>query len=147
MTGGPVAARTFVDANVLVYAYDRQEPVKGAMARAVVRSLWESKAGALSTQVLQEFYVTVTRKIPRTIAKSDAIRLVSQYGTWHVHEIQVRDIRDASDLESREQISFWDALICVAASRSGAKRLLSEDLQAGNRYLGVTVENPFDTAS
>lgn len=134
---------TFVDTNVLAYAHDRSEQRKQPVAAALLESLWESREGALSTQVLQEFYVVVTRKFDPPMSRRSAREIVAAYGEWHLVQVDVPLIVAASVLEERHRLSFWDALIIEAARRAGADRLLSEDLQAGRRIVGVRIENPF----
>jgi predicted nucleic acid-binding protein len=97
----------------------------------------------VSTQVLQEFYVTVTRKVPKPLAKRAARAVVDTYRAWPVHRPEVDDVIAASELEERHQLSFWDALIIVSAQRSGARTLLSEDLQDGRRIGELIIVNPF----
>jgi predicted nucleic acid-binding protein len=134
--------KVFVDTNVLVYAYDRDSHQKQKTAEKLLRSLWPDRAGALSPQVLQEFYVTVTRKIRFPLGKDDARRLVNLYVPWSV-EASVADIRTAFQIEDEGRISFWDALIVASAVRAGAGRLVTEDLRAGRIIAGVRIENPF----
>ena len=135
--------RTFLDTNVLVYAYDTDAGAKHERARTLLIDLWESESGVVSTQVLQEFYVTVTRKLPKPLAKGKAREVVATYESWPVHRPGIEDIVAASELEERHRLAFWDALILVSAKRSGADRLLSEDLQSGGRLAGVAITNPF----
>lgn len=97
----------------------------------------------LSVQVLQEFYVTVTRKLPEPLERATARRIISRYSTWQVYAPGTMDIVRAAELEEEHQLSFWDALIIVAASHVGANRLLSEDFQIGRRIEGLSIENPF----
>jgi predicted nucleic acid-binding protein len=135
---------TFVDTNVLVYAHDLDsDQRKHDEARAALEDLWTAGTGALSTQVLQEFYVTVTRKLARPLARPDAREVVATYTAWPVQRIDAEDVLAASELEDEHALSFWDALILVAASRSGATRVLTEDLQPGQEIRGVRIETPF----
>jgi len=133
----------FVDTNVLVYAYDADAGQKHEAAQARLAALWEDESGVISSQVLQEFYVTVTRKLPTPVRRQTARDVVATYGAWPVHRPDADDIVSASRLEERHQLSFWDALIVVSALRSGAKQLLTEDLQDGQRFEGLLVVNPF----
>ena len=139
MTGEP----TFVDTNVLVYAYDADAGAKHQSARSHLEALWQNESGLISTQVLQEFYVTVTRKLSRPLPRRTARAVIATYGAWPVHRPDVDDIVAASDLEERHQLSFWDALIIVSARRSRAQALLTEDLQDGQRFDGLQVVSPF----
>jgi predicted nucleic acid-binding protein len=137
---------TFVDTNILLYAHDRDAGEKRDTASEWLERLWGSRAGALSTQVLQEFYVNATRKLPRPLSAPRARAVIVRYATWHVHRIEPDDIVAASELEKRHRQSFWDALIVVSAARVGAARLLSEDLQHGRRIAGVEIVDPFRSA-
>jgi predicted nucleic acid-binding protein len=137
------ADRAFVDTNVLIYAHDRSAGQKREAARTLLADLWASRAGVLSTQVLQEFYLNVTRKLPQPLPPARARDVVGRYSAWPVHRIEPVDILRASELADREPISFWDALIVVAASRLGATRLVTEDLQPGRSIAGVRIESPF----
>ena len=135
--------RTFVDTNIVLYAYDQREPEKSAIAREILSDLWRTREGLLSTQVLQELYVNLTRKLRVVVPRSKARALVGRYGRWPVYAITTGDILEAAELEQRDSLSFWDALIIVAAARSGAERIISEDLQHGRTIAGVRIENPF----
>lgn len=143
MTGEP----TFVDTNVLVYAYDADAGPKHRSARSKVQALWQNESGLMSTQVLQEFYVSVTRKLSRPLPRRTAREVVATYRAWPVHRPDVDDIAAASELEERRQLSFWDALIIVSARRSGARSLLTEDLQDGQWFDGLEVVSPFRHSS
>ncbi len=134
---------TFVDTNVLVYAYDIDAGEKHDIAKARLQDLWEQRSGLLSSQVLQEFYVTVTRKLAEPLPRQTAREVISAFTAWPVHRPDLDDIVAASQVEERRRLSFWDALIVVSARRSGAKELLTEDLQDGQRLDGVVVVNPF----
>ena len=134
---------SFVDTNVLVYAHDSSQGSRHQIAAELLAGLWRAHTGALSIQVLQEFYVVATRRFNPPMTKREARALVAMYGVWHVVEPDAALILSASLLEERHRLSFWDALIIEAAARSGAVRLLTEDLQAGRRLSGVLVENPF----
>ncbi|MDP9122550.1 MAG: PIN domain-containing protein [Acidobacteriota bacterium] len=134
---------TFVDTNILVYAEDRDAGDKHVLARDLVADLWHSEQGVLSVQVLQEFFVTVTRKMPRPLSPSKARAIVEQYLTWKVVEntgdLLLAAILRASDLK----ISFWDALILEAAHAQRCDRLWTEDLNHGQRIGDLIVVNPF----
>ncbi len=134
---------TFVDTSVLVYAHDTSSPAKNHVARQLVEDLWESRAGVVSTQVLQEFYVNVRRKVERPLPVAEARRLVADYLRWEVVANNGDAILEAIELEERFRLSFWDAMIVRAALTAGAETLLSEDLSHGQTYGGVRVVNPF----
>jgi predicted nucleic acid-binding protein len=133
----------FVDTNILVYAHDRSAGDKHVRAGDLLRDLWHSGAGCLSIQVLQEFYVNVTQKVPKPLAPAVASRLVADLGVWRVHRPGVEDILDAIRLQQRYQLSFWDAMIVASAVQLRCQSIWSEDLNPGQEYGGVHVVNPF----
>jgi predicted nucleic acid-binding protein len=137
----------FVDTNVLVYAHDASETLRQPIAQSVLAELWRTRSGALSTQVLQEFYVVVTRKFDPPLSRREARDLVDAYGQWRLVQVDVPLVLAASQLEERHTLSFWDALIVEAARRSGARTLLTEDLQTARRLAGVVIDNPFATTN
>jgi predicted nucleic acid-binding protein len=104
--------------------------------------LYRNSLGGLSLQVLQEFYANVTRKISTPLPKDSARLVVSSYGIWCT-ETGLREITAAFRIEDESRISFWDALIVSTAVKSGATRILSEDLNPGQRVAGIPIENPF----
>ena len=138
-----MSASVFIDTNVLIYAHDTDAGRKHEAAAAILRELWETRTGRLSTQVLQEFYVNVTRKIPKPLGRRQARDVIAGYAVWEVAGLSARDVVDASEVEERHKLSFWDALIIVAARKAGAATLLSEDMNHGQRIEGVRIENPF----
>ncbi|HEV2397887.1 MAG TPA: PIN domain-containing protein [Candidatus Sulfotelmatobacter sp.] len=137
--------KTFVDTNVLIYAHDMDAKEKHERAKTALQELWSARTGMLSMQVLQEFYVNVTRKISRPISKESARLVVGTYATWCV-DTSPAEISSAFRIEDEAHIGFWDALIVASAIKSGASRILSEDLNAGQVISGVRVENPFAAA-
>ena len=136
--------RAFVDTNILIYAHDRGAGAKQERARGALTELWDQRAGVLSTQVLQEFYINVRRKAANPISRSEARRTLEDYLSWTVVINDGDSILRALDLERRYTLSFWDALIVQAAQQSGAERLLSEDFQHGRRFGDVMIVNPFE---
>jgi predicted nucleic acid-binding protein len=135
--------KTFIDSNVLVYGHDVDAGEKREIAKNVLRDLWADRTGVLSAQVLQEFYVNVTRKIRTPLPKAEARKVVETYGVWCLEATAVEDILTASKTEEEANISFWDALIITMAAKTGATRLLSEDPNPEQLIAGVTVVNPF----
>jgi len=134
--------RVFVDTNILVYAHDLSAQDRHTRAATIVESLWETETGVISTQVLQEFYVTVTRKIKNPLTPTEAREIIRNYLAWPVQindpEMTIR----ASEIEEKNSLSFWDALIVAAALRLQAKKIITEDLNHGQIIEGVLVENP-----
>ena len=133
----------FVDTNVLVYARDASEPEKQQRAQAWMAALWESRAGRTSVQVLNEFYVTVTRKLSPAMPVADARADVLDLGEWNPTVLTDALVRQAWAVEDRYGLSYWDSLIVAAAQLEGCRHLLTEDLQGGMRLDGITVVNPF----
>jgi predicted nucleic acid-binding protein len=113
----------------------------------VLAELWRNRLGALSTQVLEEFYVVASRKFDPPMPRRQARDLVEAYSNWRLIQIDVPLVLAASQLEERHTLSFWDALVLEAARRAGATRLISEDLQVGRRLGGVLIDNPFASTS
>jgi len=138
------AGKTFVDTNIIVYAYDITAGEKHSAAKRLLSGLWRSGRGLVSTQVLQEIYVTVTAKIPRPLEPRPAAELIEDMLTWDVVVNDGDTILRAISLVCREKIQFWDALIVAAAARGGAERLVSEDLSSGRTIAGVRIVNPFE---
>ena len=134
--------KTFVDTNVLIYAHDVDAKAKREVAKNALRELWNHRTGVLSVQVLQEFYVNVTRKIASPLPKEAARLVVNTYSTWCV-ETTAAEIAAAFRIEDESQIGFWDALIVASAAKAGATRLLTEDMNSQQLIAGVRVENPF----
>ncbi len=135
--------KTFVDTNVLIYAHDNDAGAKHRIAAALLRELWSSRTGVLSVQVLQEFYVNVTRKIPKPLSRAMARDLLAHYAVWNIQTADAPLLARASEIEEKHRLSFWDALIVAAAKEAGAQRILSEDMGNGQRIAGVRIENPF----
>ena len=134
--------KTFVDTNVLIYAHDIDAKAKHDVAKSVLRELWAHRTGVLSMQVLQEFYVNVTRKIASPLPKDVARLVVNSYSIWCM-ETTPAEIAAVFRIEDESRIGFWDALIIASAAKSGTTRILSEDLNAQQVIAGVRVENPF----
>jgi predicted nucleic acid-binding protein len=135
--------KTFVDTNILVYAHNKDAGRKHEIARNVISELWESRLGLLSTQVLQEFYLTLTRKIPLPLDRPTTRRILRNYFSWDVVLNDPPVILQASEIEETYKISFWDALIVSAAFSKNAATILTEDLNHGQVIEGIEINNPF----
>lgn len=140
-----MSAKTFIDTNVLVYAHDADAGRKHQVAKGIVRSLSQQRSGVLSMQVLQEFYVNVTRKTASPLSKSEARAIIEDFTHWCV-VTSPSDIRQAFLIEDGAMISFWDALMVAAAVKAGATRIVTEDLNHGQTIAGIPIENPFIAA-
>ena len=132
----------FVDSNILIYAHDRDAGPRRERARELCEKLWQERSGCVSVQVLQEFYVTVTRKVRAPVANAQARELVRAYSSWVVSPTTPETVLRATELSEAAEIGFWDALIVAAAEQSGADTLYSEDLNDGQVIAGVRVVNP-----
>src|ERR1700691_4189740 len=120
-----MSAKTFVDTNVLVYAHDNKEGHKQEAAKRILRGLAQQRSGAVSMQVLQEFYSTATRKLKTSLSRKYARETVDDLAIWCV-EASLEAIRQACRIEDEAKIGFRDAMIVVAAIKSGATRNLTE---------------------
>jgi predicted nucleic acid-binding protein len=137
------AAREFVDANVLVYAFDPSAKPKQAAAARLLERLWASGTGCLSVQVLQEFFVTVTRKVARPLSSDEAADRVREFATWKVFAPAAADVVAAIALHKHAQINFWDAMVVQAAAELGCDVLWTEDLSDKQVLRGVRIRDPF----
>ncbi len=135
--------RIFVDTNILIYAHDLDAGPKHDAAVILIEGLWEKEAGVVSTQVLQEFYVNVTRKILKPLPPAKARSILENYLAWRVEINGPHAVLLASEIEERYHLSFWDSLIVAAARNAKADRILTEDLKHGERIEGILIENPF----
>jgi predicted nucleic acid-binding protein len=134
----------FVDTNVFVYSRDATEPEKRELATAWLGDLWEMRQGRTSFQVLNEYYVTVTRKLEQSLPLSQARADVQDLLTWDPVSLSESLLNDAWSLEDRFGFSWWDSLIVAAARASGSEYLLTEDLQHGQRVDALEIVSPFE---
>jgi predicted nucleic acid-binding protein len=136
--------RIFVDTNVLVYAYDRSEPQKQRQALEVLDRLAVSRVGVISTQVLAEFFVVVTRKIETPLSVSEAyVRVKNHLQAWTVLDLTGMIVLEAARGVREHQFSFWDAQIWAAARLNQIPVVFSEDFNVGAVTEGVHFVNPF----
>jgi predicted nucleic acid-binding protein len=134
-------APVFVDTNVLIYALDDADRQKQAAAREWRAELWKRRQGRISFQVLQEFYVKVTRKWPKV--RREAQSEVRDLMAWRPVSVDGLILEHAWKIQDRYQLSFWDALIVAAAKSASCSYLLTEDLQSGQDFECLLVVNPF----
>jgi predicted nucleic acid-binding protein len=135
----------FVDANVLVYTFDPRHPAKHQRATAWRDLLWRTGAGRTSTQALSETYV-VLRRLRREVPAEVLWERVADYFAWNPQPVDADLMRRARGIEQRWKISWWDAAIVAAAQLQGCELLLTEDLQDGMAFGGLTVRSPFTLA-
>jgi predicted nucleic acid-binding protein len=140
-----MSARSFFDSNVLVYTDDKASLAKRRRALDLVAEHRRAGTGVVSLQVLQEYFVAVTRKLH--VDARIARRKVELLAEFDVAVPEVADILAAIDLHRLHGFSFWDALIVRSAKQVGCSILFSEDLQAGREFNGLRVVNPFSRRS
>ncbi len=133
--------KVFLDTNVLAYACDADQPAKRDRARALLKEVSRDTPPCVSTQVMQEFFVTVTRKMG--VAPLQAKRIILSFRHMETVLVDMEDINRAIDGSVIWQISFWDALILASARKAHCAVLYSEDLSDGQVYDTVRVVNPF----
>jgi predicted nucleic acid-binding protein len=131
----------FVDTNILIYAHDGGAGTKHTKSVAMLDRLFEEGSGALSIQVLTEFYAAATRKL--NMKPEEAEEIIRDLEGWTLHRPSFADLLSASGLHRRYKISWWDALIVNSATELGCSVLWSEDLADGQKYGSLIVRNPF----
>ena len=136
----------FFDSNILIYVFDRSAPHKREIARGLLKDHAADGDILLSTQVLQEFYVTVTRKLKPPLDLDEAAHAIAGFADLPTVQIDNMLIQAAIRRSQASQLSFWDGLIVQAALAGGASVLYSEDMQDGQVFDGLRVENPFKPA-
>jgi predicted nucleic acid-binding protein len=134
----------FFDTNVLVYSVDQREPRKQAIAQQLVANALAARSGVISFQVVQEALQALTRRARRVMPDVDARELLHEVLTplWQVQPTPALYER-ALQVQTKQGFSFYDSLIVAAALEAGCKRLLSEDLQHGQKIGSLRIENPF----
>ncbi len=132
--------RSFLDTNVVVYAFDGAEPAKQRTALAVLES---DDRLVVSTQVLLEAWWTLTRKLAAPLSEDQATAVVDELCRLPVVQTDSELVKRAIRTSCHFRIALWDGLTVEAARAAGCRRILSEDLQQGQDFAGVVVENPF----
>ncbi len=132
-----------VDTNVLIYSEDGANPLKRELALTWLSELWRRRTGRISRQVLNEFYVNVTRKIRPPMPVQTARAEVRRYEVWQPWQIDQATIESAWVVESRYGLHYWDCLIVASAQHLGCRYILSEDMAHEQQYGAVKVINPF----
>jgi predicted nucleic acid-binding protein len=131
----------FIDTNVLIYAHDRGTRAKHDRAVDLLSRLFDDATGALSIQILSEFYAAATKKL--AMKSEEAEEVISDLGAWTIHRPGHGDLLKASRLHRRYKLSWWDALMLNSAIELGCSVLWTEDLADGQRYGSLLVRNPF----
>ena len=132
--------KVFLDTNILAYAHDAGSPDKQRKSREVISKLAESGEGAISTQIMQEFFVTATRKlgVPPLAVKG----VLKTFAAFEVVQVSPDLVHEAIDCSILNELSFWDSLVLASAAAAGCSAVYTEDLNAGQTILGVKIENP-----
>ncbi len=133
----------FVDTNILVYALDETDSSKKQIAQRLIEALMDRDRLRVSTQVLQELYVVLTRKLRHGCSSEEAVAVLDDLAVWPLMVVDFPAIRAAVQVAEESTLSFWDALIVISAARSGAAVLYTEDLTDGQKIFGVRICNPF----
>ena len=142
-TATTTGSRDFLDANVLVYAHDPRDPAKQAVAQRLLADAIANDTGALSAQVLGEFFNVATRRVVPPLSIEEAAQAIERVSVLPVVALDLPLVQRAVSTCQRYQISYWDALIIAAAERADCTRIFSEDLNAGQLYHGIPLVNPF----
>lgn len=129
----------FLDANVVIYAFDATEPAK----QAIARELLQAGGFVVSAQVLGEFYTVATRRLAQPPSVQEAADTVDALLATRVVALDRALVQAAIQTSMTAQLSYWDALIVEAAVAAGCDRVLTEDLNDGRIIRGVRIENPF----
>lgn len=135
--------RIFLDTNIIVYAHDYSSRQKHSIAREIMDYLWESRKGVISVQVLQEFFVCATQKIPKPLSLKNARIILEFLSNWDIVINDAYITLKAIDLQEKYRFSFWDSLVIQAAIQAQANLLLSEDLPDDQVVHDLKIVNPF----
>ena len=135
--------KTFVDTNIIIYAYNVTAGNKHKIAGKILADLWNSGLRVISTRVLQEFFVTAVQKIPNPITPKQAKDIVRDFLKRHAVVNNGDSITEAIDICMNFSLSFWDSMIIESAVEANAAVLLSENLRHGHVVKGVPIINPF----
>lgn len=136
-----MAARSFLDTNILIYSVDRADPAKQNTALELIARHAKDRTGVISTQVLQEFYSAATRKLG--IEPLQARQHLRDFRVFDIVQVTPAIIEEGVDCSILHQLSFWDGLILAAATTAKSTELLSEDLTHQQKLQGITIRNPF----
>lgn len=135
--------KVFVDTNVFVYSFDHEDLRKQQIAHSLIYEAGSTGALVLSTQVLQELYVSITQKIAYPLPREDALEAIRLWRNHTIVQITPDIIYESAELSAKMKLSFWDGLIVVSAQTQGCTTIYTEDLQDGQKIGGLTIRNPF----
>ena len=132
----------FLDSNVLIYAYDPKDPRKKGIAQELVEKALLGD-GVISVQVLAEFAATLLHKLRPVVPSAAVTEILDAMHSISIVKPEAGTVRRAVEAYEEYGVQFYDGMIIAAAERAGCKKIWSEDLNAGQEYFGVKVENPF----
>ena len=135
------ATKIFLDTNFITYIFDSRDVEKQKKARSIFSGLVASQNCCISTQVLQELFNVLTKKLH--YSKEDAQRIILNLKNIPVREIKIKDVELAIEISIASQFTIYDSLILAAAKALGCEVVYSEDLNHGQVVEGVRIENPF----
>ena len=138
-----MSVNCFVDTNLLVYSRDASNPEKHTQAKQWLTQLWQQETGRISTQVMNEYYVTVTQKLKPGLSKEAARSDLRALAVWQPLDISVPLIESAWEIQDQYAYSWWDSLVIAAALFLDCDYLLSEDMQHGQSFGKLKIINPF----
>lgn len=133
----------FVDTNIFVYSRDKGAGQKQVKSESLIMSLWESRRGRISVQVLNEYFVTVTQKLKPGLSHDEAWSDITSLKAWSPLALDWQLLERGRHVLQKHKLSWWDSLVIAAAQASNCRVLYSEDLTNGHVYGGVRVINPF----
>lgn len=136
--------KTFFDTNILIYSLDNSDQRKHAIAVESFKRAMEEQTVFVSTQILSELFVNITRKVKRPLSKDDANKeIMKLVELTTILPVELENILKAIDIHKQYGFSFWDSLVVASAILADVERLLTEDLQDGQNIDGVLIVNPF----
>jgi len=138
-----MSVNCFVDTNILVYSRDSTEPKKQRIAKQWLTQLWQQETGRISTQVMNEYYVTVTQKLKPGLPKYQARADLCALAVWQPLEISAHLIESAWDVQDQYTYSWWDSLVIASALFLDCQYLLSEDMQHEQSLGSLKIVSPF----
>lgn len=136
--------KVFFDTNILVYIFDKNEPEKSAIAKGLLKQYGTDGRLIISTQVLQELYVTLTKKNKMSMPKEQAEEIINHFSEYLLVVVNKGIIKKAMKTHQGSNFSFWDSLIVEAAIQADCGILYSEDMQNNFKIGSLTIQNPFE---
>jgi predicted nucleic acid-binding protein len=139
-----MSVKAFLDTNILVYSRDAGAGEKQKQAEELIRNLWESRTGAVSIQILNEYFVTVTRKLKPGLSPERAWKDISLLKAWQPVSMDWTLLERSNQIFREHSLSWWDAQVVAAAQLANCSLLYTEDLNDGERFGNVVITNPFN---